>query len=147
MASGWEAAVRKQVEDLVAEKTIELAKKAADELTKEYKYVLDTFYGEYYPNEYVRTGGLAKSGRRYYKNSHGGLGVVYGGVEFGPDLMPDKYKNPRGGQKRPIDNPYRVFDSFINGFHGPEFMGITSSIGDPYWHMIKFRDILANNLL
>jgi len=144
---GWEDTVRKSVEDVVSKKTIELAKKAADELTKEYKHVLDNFYGEYYPNEYVRTGGLAKSGRRYYKNAHGGLGVVYGGVEFGPDLMPDNYKNPRGGKKRPIDNPHRVFDSFLNGFHGPEFMGIAAGIGDPYWHMIQFRNLLMNNLV
>lgn len=142
----WESGLKQDVEDIVSKKTIELAKKAADELTKEYKYVLDTFYGEYSPREYVRTGGLAKSGRRYYKNSHGGLGVVYGGVEFGSDFMPDNYRNPRTGKKRPIDNPHRVFDSFLNGFHGPEFMGIAAGIGNPYYHMIRFRDLLMNNL-
>ena len=147
MAAGWEAAVRQQVEDIVKEKTVELAKKAADEMTKEYKYVLDTFYGEYSPRYYHRTGGLMKSGRRYYKNSHGGLGVVYGGVEIGSDLMPDNYRNPWTGEKRAVDNPERVFTSFLAGFHGPEFMGIASGIGDPYWHMVKFRDILANNLV
>lgn len=142
----WESGLRQDVENVVSKKTIELAKKAADELTKEYKHVLDNFYGEYYPNEYVRTGGLARSGRRYYKNAHGGLGVVYGGVEFGSDLMPDNYKNPRGGKKRPIDNPVRVFDSFLNGFHGPEFMGIAAGIGDPLQHMIDFRNNLKDNL-
>ena len=142
----WESGLKQDVENIVSKKTIELAQKAADELTKEYKYVLDQFYGEYSPNIYHRTGGLAKSGRRYYKNSHGGLGVVYGGVEFGSDLMPDNYKNPYTGKKRPIDNPHRVFDSFLNGFHGPEFMGIASGIGDPYYHMIQFRNLLMNNL-
>lgn len=143
----WESGLKQDVEGIVSKKTIELAQKAADELTKKYKYVLDTFYGEYYPNEYVRTGGLAKSGRRYYKNSHGGLGVVYGGVEFGSDLMPDNYKNPRTGEKRPIDNPHRVFDSFLNGFHGPEFMGIAAGINDPLRYMIDFRNELKNNLI
>ena len=142
----WESAIRKDVEDIVSKKTIELANKAADELTKEYKFVLDSFYAEYYPKEYIRTGGLRQSGHRYYKNSHGGLGVVYGGVEFGPGFMPDNYKNPRGGRKRPIDNPQRVFDSFLNGYHGPEFMGIAAGIADPLDHMIKFRNILMDNL-
>lgn len=141
MATGWEASVRKQVEDIVKEKTIEFAKKAADELCKEYKYVMDDFYGEYDPKRYKRhkgNGGLYQNWRRFYKNSHGGLGVVYGGVEFGPEYMTANYNAKTGA--------FRVFDSFINGFHGPEFLGITSGIGDPYYHMIQFRDLLANNL-
>lgn len=142
----WESDVRQQVLDITSKKAEELGKKARDELVKEYKYVLDHFYGEYYPHEYVRTGGLKAGFKPYYKNAHKGS-WVYGGVEFGPDLMPDNYRNPRTGQKRPIDNPQRVFDSFLNGFHGPEFLGIAAGIGNPYYHMVRFRDLLANNLL
>lgn len=150
MASGWEADLRKQVEDKVAEKTIELAKKAADKMTEEYSHMLDWFYGEYDPRFYHRTGGLQKSGKRFYKNSHGGLGVVWGGVEFGSEFMSDNYKNPYTGEKRSIDNPGRVFESFLNGFHGPEFMGIAfDSVpgGYPYQHMIEYRDYLMNHLV
>lgn len=149
MATGWEADIRKQVEEKVAEKTIELAKKAADKLTEEYNLVLDRFYAEYDPHVYRRTGGLQKSGKRFYKNSHGGLGIVWGGVEFGNEFMPDNYKNPYTGKKRPIDNPERVFESFLAGFHGPEFMGIEfTGIGvPPYQHMEDFRDYLMNHLV
>lgn len=136
---GWEAAVRKQVEDLVAAKTIELAHKAADEMANKYEMIMLKFYGEYTPIQYKHTGGLARSGHRYYKNSHGGLGIVYGGVEFGPAFMPEVYRAREGSN--------RVFDSFLNGYHGPEFLGIGAGISDPYGELIKYRDFIANNLV
>ena len=112
----WEAAVRKQVEKKKKKKTIELAHKAADEMVKEYAMIMVKFYAEYTPKFYKRTGGLAGSFQRYYKNSHGGLGVVYGGVEFGSDFMAEVY--------RAIEGASRVIDSFLWGFYGPEFLGI-----------------------
>lgn len=136
---GWEAAVRKQVEDLVAAKTIELAHKAADEMVKEYAMIMVKFYAEYTPKFYKRTGGLAGSFQRYYKNSHGGLGIVYGGVEFGSDFMPEVYRAREGAS--------RVMDSFLWGFHGPEFLGIESGIPEPYIELEKRRDYIANNLV
>ena len=136
---GWEAAVRKQVEDLVKAKTIELAHKAADEMVKEYAMIMVKFYAEYTPRFYKRTGGLAGSFQRYYKNSHGGLGIVYGGVEFGSDFMPDVYRAEEGAS--------RVFSSFLHGFHGPEFLGIGAGIGRPYPELLKRRDYVMNHLI
>ena len=138
----WKTSVTQQVEDKVKAKTMELAQKAADELTKKYDMMMLKFYGEYDPKRYKNTGGLAGSGHRFYKNSHGGLGFVYGGVEFGSDFMPEVYRAKEGAS--------RVFESFLNGYHGPEFVGIKAKdpmLKDPYNELLKYRDFIKNNLV
>lgn len=142
MSSTWEKSVIDFVESRVKEETIRLAKKARDEMVKEYKYVVDRFYGEYTPKVYKRHGdrgqtpGYLSSFKPFWQNSHGGLGVVYGGIEISSDGMPDDYSQPNSA----------VLQSFLDGYHGPPAAGIWSSVqaGE---HMIKFRDILANNLV
>lgn len=142
MSEGWEKAVIKQVEDKVKEETLKLAKKAQDELVKEYKHVVNMFYSEYSPKSYKRhasrgmTPGYELSYKKFWQNSHGALGVVYGGVEISPDRMYSDYR----------ESSSAVLQSFLDGYHGPPNAGIWSSV-DAYNHMIKFRDILANNLV
>ncbi len=142
MAEAWEKAVIRQVEDRVKEETLKLAKKAQTELVKEYQYVINHFYSEYDPKVYKRhsqrgmTPGLELTYKKFWQNSHGGLGVVYGGVEISSENMYDDYRSP-------VED---VLQSFLDGHHGPANSGIWSSI-KTYDHMVKFRDILANNLV
>lgn len=142
MGEAWEKAVIKQVEDKVKEETLKLAHKAQDELIKEYRHVINKFYNEYSPKVYKRHSsrgmipGYELSYKKFWQNSHGALGVVYGGIEISSDNMYDDYASP---------SEY-VLGSFLKGIHGPENSGIWSSI-ETYSHMLKFRDILANNLV
>lgn len=142
MSESWEKAITKQVEDKVKEKTLELAKKAQAELIKEYQYVINRFYDEYFPTTYKRHAqrgmkpGYEKTYRKFWQNSHGALGTVYGGIEISSDKMYDDYAAP----------PEYVLASFLGGYHGPASRGIWSGIRT-YEHMLKFRDILANNLV
>lgn len=142
MSASWEKSITDYVESRVKEETVRLAKKARDELIKEYKHTIDRFYSEYTPKFYKRhaTRGMAPgyslTYKPFYQNSHGGLGVVYGGVEISNEDMYDDYQSPNSD----------VLQSFLSGYHGPPS-------GERYYppaagdHMIKFRDILANNLV
>ncbi len=142
MAERWEQSVIKQVEDRVKEETLKLAHKAQDELIKEYRYVINHFYNEYSPKVYKRHAsrgmmpGYELSYKKFWQNSHGALNVVYGGIEISSDNMYSDYDY----------SAEDVLQSFLDGYHGPHNSGIWSSI-KTFDHMIKFRDILANNLV
>ena len=142
MNEAWEKAIIKQVEDKVKEETLKLAHKVQDEMIKEYRHVINRFYGEYSPKLYKRHSsrgmapGYELTYKKFWQNSHGALGVVYGGIEISSENMYNDYNYPAE----------YVLESFLNGFHGPPNSGIWSSI-EAYNHMVKFRDILANNLV
>ena len=117
----------------------ELAHKISDEMTQEYQYVIDRFYGEYDPEHYVRHAdrgmrpGLNKTFRKSYKNPHNT--IYYGGLEITSDNMYDDYR----------DSKEKVLSSFLAGYHGRPSAGIESSLL-PYKHMLKFRDQLISEL-
>lgn len=116
-----------------------VAHKISDEMAREYQYVIDRFYGEYEPEYYKRHSkrgmvpGLNKTYKKYYKNPHNT--IYYGGIEITSDNMYDDYH----------DSKDAVLSSFLNGYHGRASLGIESSLL-PYKHMLKFRDILINDL-
>lgn len=137
MNAGWKDAITKQVEDEVRKKTVELATVARDLLYTEFRRIVDVFYGEYNPVVYYRhgmvggSGGLHKSYKKYYKNSHDAVHGVYGGVEISNSNMATDYN---------IDNG-TVLNSFLTGWHGPVFMGIPGI--DAYNEIVAFRDHLT----
>lgn len=116
-----------------------LAHKISDDLAQEYQYVIDRFYGEYTPQYYRRHSsrgmkpGLNKTFKKYYKNPHNT--IYYGGIEISSEKMYTDYR----------DSKEDVLNSFLNGYHGRPSAGIESSLL-PYKHMLKFRDILINEL-
>ena len=116
-----------------------LAHKISDEMTGEYEYVIERFYGEYSPKRYVRHAqrgmnpGLNKTFKKYYKNPHGS--IYYGGIEISSDDMYSDYS----------DSKESVLSSFLVGYHGRPSIGIESSLL-PYRHMLKFREQLISEL-
>lgn len=116
-----------------------LAHKISDEMAKEYLSIIERFYSEYQPQHYKRHAtrgkipGLNKTFKKYYKNPHN---VIYrGGIEITSDKMYDDYH----------DSKEEVLESFLEGYHGRPSAGIESSLL-PYRHMLRFRDILINEL-
>lgn len=137
MKDDWKNAIKKQVEEDVRIKTVELAAKARDLLYTEFRRIVDVFYGEYEPISYYRHGmvggskGLHRSYKKYYKNSHDAINGVYGGVEISNENMATDYA---------VDNG-TVLQSFLSGWHGPAFRGISGI--DAYNEIVKYRDKLT----
>lgn len=116
-----------------------LAHKISDEMAQEYEYVIERFYSEYQPKYYKRHAsrgknpGLIKTFKKRYKNPHNT--IYYGGIEITSEKMYDDYH----------DSKEEVLESFLEGYHGRPSAGIESSLL-PYRHMLRFRDILINEL-
>lgn len=77
----------KYLEKQAQKKASELAHEAQDRLTNYYVSLIDWFYLDYQPIEYLREFNLYNSYRKFYKNSHGT--IMYGGVEVTPLGMHD----------------------------------------------------------
>lgn len=116
-----------------------LAHKISDEMAEEYQYVIERFYSEYDPQHYVRHSergmrpGLNKTFKKYYKNPHNS--IYYGGIEITSENMYNDYR----------DSKDKVLTSFLDGYHGRPSAGIEASLL-PYKHMLKFRELLVNEL-
>ena len=116
-----------------------LAHQISDKMAQEYQYVIDKFYSEYSPEYYKRhadrgmTPGLQKTFKKRYKNPHNT--IYYGGIEITSDGMYDDYH----------DSKDKVFESFLDGYHGRPNAGVKSYLL-PYKYMLKFRDKLLKDL-
>lgn len=83
----------KYLEKQAQKKASELAHEAQEKLTNHYMSLIDWFYADYQPIEYLREFNLYNSYRKFYKNSHST--IYYGGVEVTPDRMHDYDYNRR----------------------------------------------------
>lgn len=133
---------RKLLKEKAEKKAKELAIEARERMTKEYLNVISDFYSEYEPKYYYRhfnnrfddefslkNSGLGHTFDKYYKNSHNTH--FSGGISISTENM---YSDYSGSQ---LD----VLSSFLEGYHGPAFMGIESSV-HPYNHMLRYKDWL-----
>lgn len=132
---------KKKLRQKAIDKAKELAIEARERLTTEYLNVISDFYSEYEPKYYwrhfnnkydnnsLKRSGLGRTFEKYYKDSHGL--VFSGGISISIDNMHTDYEGDQ------ID----VLNSFLNGYHGPAYMGIESSI-QPYNHMLRYKDWL-----
>lgn len=120
-----------------------LAEQASFLLEDEYNYVIERFYNEFTPEYYVRHAerlqppGLPKTYVRVYgssyKNYNGSTSDMFGGLELSGINMYQDYNAP----------PEWVLSSFLNGYHGPPYIGCESSI-EPFTHMINYIRFLSN---
>ena len=134
-------ATRKELEEKAIKKAKELAIEARERMTEQYLNVISDFYSEYDPKYYwrhfnnnydersLKRSGLGRTFEKYYKDSHGS--VFTGGISISTDNMYDDYE---GSQ-------WDVLGSFLEGYHGPAYMGIESSM-QPYNHMLRYKDWL-----
>lgn len=76
----------KRLEQLGKSKASALAEETSKKLTSHYVSLIDWFYADYDPVEYVRTRGLYDSYRKFNKN---GKNIYLGGVIISPDKMSD----------------------------------------------------------
>ena len=110
-------------------------------MTEEYLYVISKFYSEYEPKYYyrhfnnkfdddsLRQSGLGRTFEKYYKNTHN---TSYsGGICISIDNMYSDYASSQ----------FDVLNSFLNGYHGPSYLNIESSI-ETYNHMLRFKELL-----
>ena len=102
--------LRKECRDYLTTFGVTYCKKAADEFTETAKYAIETFYSDYNPTWYERTGNLSKSYRRYYHNNSR---RVWGGVHIGTEYMESYYRN---GEVR--DPMLVVATAWETGLHG-----------------------------
>ena len=135
------ATTKERIKQMARKKAKELAIEARERMTEEYLCVISNFYSEYDPQYYYRhfnnrydewsllNSGLGHTFEKYYKNSHNSF--YSGGISISTENMFSDYTAPQ------ID----VLNSFLNGYHGPAFMGIESSI-DTYRHMLRFKELL-----
>lgn len=134
-------ATRKELEEKAVKKAKELAIEARERMTEQYLNVISDFYSEYDPKYYwrhfnnnydersLKRSGLGRTFEKYYKDSHGS--VFTGGISISTDNM---YSDYEGSQ-------WDVLTSFLEGYHGPSYMGIESSV-HPYNHMLRYKDWL-----
>lgn len=132
---------RKELEEKAINKAKELAIEARERMTMEYLNVISDFYSEYDPKYYwrhfnnkydersLKNSGLGRTFEKYYKDSH--RSVFTGGISISTDNM---YSDYEGSQ-------WDVLGSFLEGYHGPAYMGIESSM-QPYNHMLRYKDWL-----
>lgn len=132
---------RKKYQKMAEDKAKELAVEARERMAEEYLNVISKFYSEYDPKYYwrhfnnkydeksLKSSGLGRTFEKYYKNSHGS--VFTGGISISTDNM---YSDYEGSQ-------WDVLCSFLEGYHGPAYMGIESSL-QPYNHMLRYKDWL-----
>lgn len=79
----------KYLEKQVQKKATQLAHEAQERLINKYTFLINWFYKDYNPIQYVRTHNLYNSYNKFYKNSHGT--IFYGGIEITSDRMFDNY--------------------------------------------------------
>ena len=135
-----------------------IASTGRDVLAARYENIIDRFYREYtrgddsrhqeddfyetfpYPL-YIRhhdrglnlSPGLNLTFRKYYRNPHN---TIYrGGIIIDSEKMYNDYH---------ADNDV-VLKSFLDGYHGPEFMGIHKGTF-PLKEILEFRDIIRENI-
>ena len=132
---------KEKLKQMAREKAKQLATEARDRMSEEYLYIISNFYSEYEPQYYNRhfnnlydensllNSGLGHTFEKYYKNSHNSS--YSGGISISTENMYSDYNAPQ------ID----VLNSFLNGYHGPAFLGIESSI-KTYRHMVRFKELL-----
>lgn len=149
MTKDFEEGLKRQVEDIVNKEALRLATKARDLLFDGFRRIIDAFYDEYDPVRYIRHGrsglyggsgrniGLHGTYKKYYKNSHGVNGPIYGGIEITDENMARDYDAPTDV----------VLNSFLTGWHGPSEACIPVGFGSPYRAIIKYRDKLVKGLL
>ncbi len=134
-------ATREKLREKAREKAKELAIEARERMTQEYLDVITNFYSEYDPKCYYRhfnnkydlhsllKSGLGRTFEKHYKNSHNSK--YSGGITISTENMYSDYSTSQ----------INVLNSFLNGYHGPAFMGIESSI-ETYNHMLRYKDWL-----
>ena len=115
-----------------------LAQQSADDLEREYKYVIDKFYGEYSPKKYVRHAdrgmepGLPKSlNIELHPTSDG----FYGGIDISSENMYDDY----------YDTPDNVLRHFLDGYHGNKSLNIKSDI-ETEKYMDEYCNAIEKNI-
>lgn len=133
---------KRKLKQRAVNKAKELAIEARERMSEEYLYVISDFYSEYEPKYYYRhfnnkydndsllRSGLGKTFEKYYKNSHNTS--FSGGISISTENMYSDYSASQTD----------VLNSFLEGYHGPSFMGIESSL-QPYRHMIRYKDWLV----
>jgi len=132
---------KEELKKKAEQKAKELAIEARERMTEEYLRVIENFYSEYEPKYYdrhfnnryddynLKQSGLGRTFEKYYKNSHNTS--FSGGICISTENMYDDYSASQ------ID----VLNSFLNGYHGPAYLGIESSI-QTYRHMVRWKDWL-----
>lgn len=133
---------KRKLKQRAVNKAKELAIEARERMSEEYLYVISDFYSEYEPKYYYRhfnnkydndsllRSGLGKTFEKYYKNSHNTS--FSGGISISTENMYSDYSASQTD----------VLNSFLEGYHGPAFMGIESSL-QPYRHMLRYKDWLV----
>lgn len=119
-----------------------LASIASEKMENEYLDIIDNFYMEYDPIEYVRhhergtypERGLEKTYEKVLKREEDGTKVTYkGGITISPNNMYDGY---RGTHEQ-------VLESFLSGFHGlPTWHGFENKFPPIRSNIIPRREIL-----
>lgn len=134
-------ATKQELKKKAEQKAKELAIEARERMTEEYLYVISNFYSEYKPLYYdrhfndnyddysLKQSGLGHTFEKYYKNSHNTS--FSGGICISTENMYSDYSTSQSN----------VLNSFLNGYHGPSFLNIDSSI-ETYRHMIRFKELL-----
>ena len=131
------------LEKQAQKKASELAHEAQEKLTTHYMSLIDWFYADYQPVEYIREFNLYNSYRKFYKNSHGS--IYYGGVEVTPDNMRDyDYNRSQPITASALLNTY-IYNQ-IGTWHGGDMHG---GYGKPasfnmYWEMHKYHERLKD---
>lgn len=135
--------VIKFLEKQAQKKASELAHEAQEKLTDHYMSLIDWFYADYQPIEYLREFNLYNSYKNFYKNSHST--IYYGGVEVTSEKMHDYDYNRR--QPITASNLLNTYIYNPNGtWHGGDMYGGygVSANFNIYGEMHKYHEQLKD---